>query len=70
MLYEHYFSGRCPSKAQVAKEIKKGVELGAEVLDISWGENGIYIQNYNGTYHGFGWIRNISGQDLVQELKL
>ena len=70
MLYEHYFSGRCPSKAQVAKEIKKGIELGASEMWISWGENGIDIQKYNGQFYGSGWIRRIGGADLVEELGL
>lgn len=70
MIYTHEFTGRCPSKSQVAKEIKKAVELGATDIRLNWGENGIDVQKYPSGYHGFGWIRRVGGQDLVQELKL
>jgi hypothetical protein len=70
MTYTHEFTGRCPSKAQVAKEIKKGIELGATEMWISWGENGIDIQKYNGQFYGSGWIRRVGGDDLVKELAL
>jgi hypothetical protein len=70
MTYTHEFTGRCPSKSQVAKEIKKAVSLGATDIRLNWGENGIDVQKYHGDYHGFGWIRRIGGQDLVQELGL
>ena len=68
MLYEREFTGRCPSKGQVLKEIKEGINLGAEVIILAWGENGIHVQKYNNRYMGSGWIKRISGQDLVDEL--
>ena len=68
MLYEKEYTGRCPSERQVLKEIKSGAKLGADNITISWGENGIHVQNYKGQYIGSGWIKNISGQDLAQQL--
>ena len=70
MYYEHEFTGRCPSKSQVAKEIKKAVELGGTTIVLHWGENGIHVQRYNHQYYGSGWIRRIGGADLVEELGL
>jgi hypothetical protein len=34
-------------------------------IEVFWGENWIEIENINGYWHGSGWIRDISGQDLA-----
>ena len=68
-MFEHYFEGRCPSKAQVMKVIKQALGEGATNLEISWGENMLtLLKNTNGLWYGYGWIRRISGSDIAEEL--
>ena len=64
-MYTYIFSGRKPSKAQVVKKIKQAMREGADKIEVFWGENWIELENIHGYWHGHGWIRNISGQDLA-----
>lgn len=72
MLYEYEFTGRKPSNAQVLKQVNEGINQGADMIHISWGENRIEI--FKGLAHkpdflfGSGWIRNISGSDLANHV--
>lgn len=68
-VFDYGFEGRCPTKAQVTKVARIGMSSGASAVEIWWGENMIAINKaYNGLWYGYGWIRSISGADLVQEL--
>ena len=68
-VFDYGFEGRCPTKAQVTKVARIGMSSGASAVEIWWGENMIAINKaYNGLWYGCGWIRSISGADLVQEL--
>jgi hypothetical protein len=70
MTYEHYFEGRKPSKAQVKKLAVEAIKQGYNKIEISWGENMIeLLKAVNGQYYGYGWIKNISGQDLADEIE-
>jgi hypothetical protein len=70
-MFEYEFTGRCPSKTQVTKTTKIGMQSGATHLSLSWGENMIeMVLAGNGRWYGGGWIRSISGQDLAQELSV
>lgn len=76
-MYQFEFTGRCPSKAQIIKQIKIGLKTDNWV-QVSWGENQITIENLNvkntGGWHtvprlyGSGWIRQHSGSDIAQEI--
>jgi hypothetical protein len=70
MLYEHYYDGRKPSKAQVLKQVAEGIRQNARVIEISWGENMVTLQRIgnNSQWHGSGWIKNISGYDVAEDL--
>jgi hypothetical protein len=70
MLYEYYFEGRKPSKAQVIKKINEGIKQNADMIHVSWGENRIDIdKSYNNQFWiGSGWIKGISGYDIAEEL--
>lgn len=65
MSREIHFNGRKPSKAQVLTKVRKAMKEGADKIEVLWGENWIEIENVHGYWHGHGWIRDISGQDLA-----
>jgi hypothetical protein len=66
-MYEYYFEGRKPSNAQVLKQINKAINQGNDYIEISWGENMLILEKRE-TWHGWGWIRNISGADLAVKI--
>jgi hypothetical protein len=68
MLFEKQYTGRKPSKNQVIKDIKKAIFNGYTIIDIFCGENSIYIEKSTHNFYGRGWIKNISGHDIAQEL--
>lgn len=68
MLFEFYFEGKKPSKAQVKKCAIQAIKEGYPLIEISWGENMINLENNLGFITGQGWIKNIGGDDLASEL--
>ena len=72
MLYEYYFQGKRPSKAQVIKQVNEGIKQGASLIHISWGENRIEffkgLSHSPNTLFGSGWIKTISGHDIAEDL--
>lgn len=68
MLFEFYFEGKKPSKAQVKKCAIQAIKEGYPLIEISWGENMINLENNLGRITGRGWIKNIGGDDLANEL--
>lgn len=68
MTFEYYFAGKRPSEKQVIKVIKEGISKGYNKFEISWGENMIEIESYNGVYIGYGWIKTLSGQDIAKKI--
>lgn len=68
MLFEFYFDGKKPSKAQVKKCAIQAIKEGYPLIEISWGENMINLENNLGRITGRGWIKNIGGDDLANEL--
>jgi len=67
-IYEDFFTGRKPSRAQVMARIKTATKAGAEAISLQWGENWIELDYHRGQWTGRGWIKAISGDDLAQEL--
>jgi hypothetical protein len=69
MIYDHYFDGRKPSKSQVIQAIKQGAKQGYHMFEISWGENMVTLDKQSSNrWAGWGWIKNISGSDLADQL--
>ena len=62
------FKNRKPSKAQVMRAIGLKLEQGANLLEIYWGENSITLELIGDSWHGWGWLKDISGDDIAQEL--
>lgn len=69
-MYEFYFEGRRPSKAQLQKHIKQALLKNEHSIELSWGENMINLekQRINNTWVGWGWMKSISGDDLAKWL--
>jgi hypothetical protein len=67
---EYEFFNRKPSKAQINGCIKNAMAQGSKAVAIIWGENQIDL-NYHDSHskwYGEGWIKNIGGDDIAQEL--
>lgn len=69
-MYEFYFSGRKPSVKQVMNKVNEGINQGARLIEVSWGENMITLQKvgHSNDWIGSGWIKGISGYDIGNEL--
>ena len=69
MIYEQYFEGRKPSENQVIQAIKRGLSGGHNQFEIAWGENMVTLEKGRAgpdTWHGWGWIREISGHGIAE----
>jgi len=64
------YKNRKPSKAVVMRTIAEYLKQGAKAFTITWGENWIDLNWHPSHQHwyGEGWIRDISGQDIGNEL--
>jgi len=68
MLYEYEFLNRKPSGKQVKKIAIEAIKEGYPLINISWGENMIMLENNLGEISGRGWIKDIGGDNLANEL--
>ena len=64
------FKNRKPSKAVIMRTVGEYLKEGGRAFIISWGENSIDLNWHEGHKHwyGEGWIKDISGQDIGNEL--
>ena len=69
-IWEDFFTGRKPSRAQVMAKCRAAIQSGAAAISIQWGENALDLDySFNGrSWNGRGWIKDISGDDIAQEL--
>jgi hypothetical protein len=72
-MYEHEFTGRCPSLTQIKAQVKKAMAAGHDWIQLSWGENQLTIEKtfghgWSGPWFGHGWIGRASGNDIAQDL--
>jgi hypothetical protein len=64
------YKNRKPSRAVIMRTLAAYLEQGGKCFDIRWGENWIEL-NYHPSqqcWYGSGWIKEIGGDDLAQEL--
>ena len=70
-MYSVDLIGKCPSRAQVKKEIVKGLKMDNWV-EVVWGENRVLVEKFFSPtlprLIGSGWIRKTSGDDLAKEI--
>lgn len=59
-----------PSKAVLMRSIGKCLEQGAKSISLTWGENWIDLDFHpnHEQWYGQGWIKQLSGDDIAQEL--
>lgn len=64
------YKNRKPSKAVVMRTLAEYLKQGGKAFEISWGENMIdlYFDPRVELWYGSGWIRDIGGDDIAQEL--
>jgi len=64
------FTGKKPSKAQILKKVKALADKGHTLIEVYWGENGFTLDKHSasGPWAGFGWLKDISGDDVAREL--
>jgi hypothetical protein len=63
------FKGKKPSKAQIIAKVKPLTILGIDLIEVYWGENGFSLdRSNNGTWTGFGWIKDIPAESIADEL--
>ena len=68
---EYDFKGRKPSSKQVEAKLREMLKTNPPVAIVSWGENSIEairIGKESGAYMGTGWIRELSGSDIVRKI--
>ena len=67
---EIIFKGKKPSQKQVLTKALDRVKRGDTLIEIYWGENGITLdkQGINGIWCGFGWIKDISADDIAKQI--
>jgi hypothetical protein len=66
MSYSYGFTGRKPSTKQVLAKVREAENNGEDLIEIYWGENSITLELSNGLWHGWGWIKEISGDGIAQ----
>lgn len=67
-LFEYYWEGRRPSYKSVLKVAVDAIRDGNRKLELSWGENMITLEVFNGIVYGYGWIKVFGGDDMAKEL--
>jgi hypothetical protein len=69
-MVEINFEKRKPSRAVIMRTIGEYLKQGATDFDITWGENWIQLgySSQNEQWNGRGWIKEISGDDIANEL--
>jgi len=70
---EHQFTGRRPTekmvRAKLTELIKEGIKSDYPVVAVVWGENWIEARKDDrGHYYGTGWIKTLSGSDIVRSI--
>ena len=58
-----------PSITTLRAAIKKAAQAGENVIELTWGENQITIEQTPYGWTGYGWIGRNGGQDLAHELQ-
>ena len=61
-------SKRKPSRALIMRTLAEYIERGHKDLELLWGENWIEIVKGGSNWFGAGWIKDISGSDIADEL--
>jgi hypothetical protein len=66
------YTKRKPSRKMILRDICKAAERGYGAFDIIWGENALEIVWHPNhvRFYGIGWIKDISGSDIANEMNV
>ena len=66
------FKNKKPSKAVIMRTLGEYLKQGGKAFTIFWGENYIDLNWHDShkKWYGEGWIKDISGQDIGNELNV
>ena len=66
-MYEFYFTGRRPSKAQLQKHIKQALMRNEKRIKLSWGEHTLELEKANliNAWVGWGFMKSIDADSLA-----
>jgi hypothetical protein len=69
-IIEYEFHNRKPSKKQVMGCIDNAIKGDGKAVSVSWGENCLEViwHDRQLQWYGYGWIKNIGGDDIAHEL--
>lgn len=67
-MYTICFENRKPSRAQIMNKVIEAINEGVRHIEIIWGENWIELERYEYKWHGHGWIKELSGDDIAQDI--
>ena len=64
------YKNRKPSRAVIMRTLAEYLKQGGKSFSIAWGENWIELDYHPNQeqWYGRGWIKDIGGEDLAQEL--
>jgi len=64
------YKNRKPSRAVIMRTLAEYLKQGGKSFSIAWGENWIELDYHPNQeqWYGRGWIKDIGGDDLAQEL--
>ena len=64
------YEKRKPSRATIMRSLGEHIKQGGKAFELHWGENCIELDYYpnDATWYGRGWIKEIGGHDIADEL--
>jgi hypothetical protein len=64
------YEKRKPSRAVIMRTLAEYLKQGGKAFELHWGENAIdvYFDPRDERWYGYGWIKEIGGDDIAQEL--
>jgi hypothetical protein len=64
------YEKRKPSRAVIMRTLAEYLKQGGKAFEIHWGENciDVYFDPRVEQWFGYGWIKEISGDDIAREL--
>lgn len=67
MITQHQFA-RKPSIVSLRSALRRAIARGSNFIQLTWGENEIVVERTQYGWIGYGWISQVGGADLAQEL--
>jgi hypothetical protein len=64
------YEKRKPSRAVIMRTLAEYLKQGGKAFELCWGENmiDVYFDPRDERWYGYGWIKEISGDDIAREL--